>query len=108
MLRCTSRICGGAGSPGFLTLSMGTKDQRDRTSRLAAQLTHCGDDALSKRWAELLGPLLGVTPQQLLADQDPDSSNAQRDEIDILRIENATLRARIEVLLRTVQDLSRK
>ena len=51
---------------------------------------------------------MSLRPQQLLADQDPDSSNAQRDEIDILRIENATLRARIEVLLRTVQDLSRK
>jgi hypothetical protein len=87
---------------------MGTKDQRDRTCRLAAQLTHCGDDALSKRWAELLGPLLGMTPQQLLDDQDPDPANARRDEIDVLRGENAALRARIEVLLRTVQDLSRK
>lgn len=85
---------------------MAQKDHRDRTTRLAAQLTHCGDDDLSRRWAELLGPLLGVSPQQLLADQDP--ANAQRDEIDVLRVENAALRARIEVLLRTVQDLSRK
>ena len=87
---------------------MASKDHRDRTTRLAAQLTHCGDDDLSRRWAELLGPLLGVSPQQLLSDQDPDRANAQRDEIDVLRIENAALRARIEVLLRTVQDLSRK
>lgn len=87
---------------------MAQKDHRDRTTRLAAQLTHCGDDELSRRWAELFGPLLGVTPQQLLSDQDPDDANAQRDEIDILRVENAALRARIEVLLRTVEDLSRK
>lgn len=87
---------------------MGGQHHRDRVRRLAAHLTHLDDHGLSRRWAHLLGPLVGRSSKSMLEAPDTAALDAARDEADALREENAVLRARIEALLRTVNDLSRR
>lgn len=70
--------------------------------RLAQKLASLDDRTLSSQWASLLGPIVGKNPQELIA-QD---ASPPAEDCEALKAEIATLRARIEVLLRTVHDLA--
>lgn len=87
---------------------MGGQHHRDKVRRLAAHLTQLDDRGLSRRWAHLLGPLIGISSQDMIEAPDSAALDAAREEANALREENATLRARIEALLRTVDDLARR
>jgi hypothetical protein len=87
---------------------MGGQHHRDRVRRLAAHLTRLDDRGLSRRWAHLLGPLVGISSKAMIEAPDTAELDAAREEADALREENAALRARIEALLRTVDDLARR
>ncbi len=87
---------------------MGGQHHRDRVRRLAAHLTHLDDRGLSRRWAHLLSPLVGMSSKAMLEAPDSAALDAAREEADALREENAALRARVEALLRTVNDLARR
>ena len=56
----------------------------------------------------MLDPLIGISSQDMIEAPDSAALDAAREEANALREENATLRARIEALLRTVDDLARR
>jgi len=87
---------------------MGRMEHRDKVRRLAAHLTRLDDRDLSRRWADLLAPLVGRSSTELMAGPDPGAVSEARREVLSLRAENARLRHRIEALLRTVDDLARR
>lgn len=87
---------------------MGRMEHRDRLRRLAQHLSRLDDRDLSRRWATLLAPLVGQDSEELMASPPVMPGAITAEEAASLRAENDRLRHRIEVLLRTVDDLARR
>lgn len=87
---------------------MGRMEHRNRLRRLAQHLSRLDDRDLSRRWAALLAPLVGESSDELMSAPRDVEGVISQEEAMSLRAENDRLRHRIEVLLRTVDDLARR